>query len=180
MHEPPISELAAKDAIRTVLHRYCRAIDRCDAELLAGVYHEGAVVDHGEPGLASDFQRHVFTQLRASWTATQHLIGNVLIELDGDTAFSEAYFIAHHVTRTPAGQLPTLVALGGRYVDRFERRDGAWRIADRVLVKDWQETRPYADVRPKAFQRQRPDRLDPSYRPDRAPADIERSDPAPG
>jgi hypothetical protein len=28
--------------------------------------------------------------------------------------------------------------LGGRYIDRFERRDGRWAIAARKCVVDWQ------------------------------------------
>ena len=33
---------------------------------------------------------------------------------------------------------PTTVGqFGGRYLDRLERRDGAWRISERVVVHDW-------------------------------------------
>jgi len=27
--------------------------------------------------------------------------------------------------------------LGGRYVDRLERRDGAWKLKHRLCVRDW-------------------------------------------
>ena len=30
-----------------------------------------------------------------------------------------------------------LVEVGGRYLDRFERREGAWRIHHRAVVIDW-------------------------------------------
>ncbi len=83
--------------------------------------------------------------------------------MDGDTAGSEAYFIAHHRSRVPDSELPTIVALGGRYLDRFEKRDGDWRLVHRILVKDWQDTRPYSDVRVKAYKVARADRDDPSY-----------------
>ena len=30
-----------------------------------------------------------------------------------------------------------LETFGGRYVDRFERRDGEWKIAHRTVVHEW-------------------------------------------
>ena len=35
---------------------------------------------------------------------------------------------------------------GGRYVDRFERRDGRWAIAARVCVRDWAPVRDTPDM----------------------------------
>ncbi len=37
--------------------------------------------------------------------------------------------------------------LGGRYIDRFERRDGEWRIARRVLLLDWTGELPITRAR---------------------------------
>ena len=34
---------------------------------------------------------------------------------------------------------PLLETFGGRYIDRFERRDGEWKIADRVVVHEWDQ-----------------------------------------
>lgn len=31
-----------------------------------------------------------------------------------------------------------MIVSGGRYVDRFERRDGRWAIAARVCLVEWQ------------------------------------------
>jgi hypothetical protein len=64
-----------------------------------------------------------------------HSVSNHQIELEGDVAWSEAYLVALHRFERD-GELHDWV-LGGRYVDRFERRDGEWRIAHRITVHDW-------------------------------------------
>lgn len=115
--------------------RVARAIDRCDVALLATLFHPDATDDHGMfAGSATDFIEWVMPVL-ATMKRTQHVIGQVLVELDGDRAASEAYFIAHHTLDGPDGEVFMLAA--GRYLDRFERRDGIWKIAHRHAVYDW-------------------------------------------
>jgi hypothetical protein len=41
--------------------------------------------------------------------------------------------------------------IGGRYADRFERRDGAWKIALRIVLPEWQAD---ADARNTALVKQ--------------------------
>jgi hypothetical protein len=54
--ERALQVLLDKQEIHEVLMRYCRGIDRCDAELLRSVYHADAVDDHGQlNGKAADF-----------------------------------------------------------------------------------------------------------------------------
>jgi hypothetical protein len=57
---------------------------------------------------------------------------------------------------------------GARYIDRFERRDGEWRIARRVAVIDWYVTgsRGAPSAHLDAFLRGRRDRADPVYQPE--------------
>lgn len=159
-----VTLLRAKDEIRDVLYRYCRAADRCDVDLLASVYHPDATEDHGGfVGPASEFRAEVIPRLRGRWVATQHLMGNILIDIDGDVAHTESYFVAYHQPpRDDRGRVPMWV-LGARYVDRFERRDGRWLIAHRVMVKDWEDTRPIVDLGERPFQPQHRDRTDVSY-----------------
>ena len=66
---------------------------------------------------------------------THHLLGNILIDLDGDVARVETLFTSFHQRRDAEGQLWD-ETLRGRYLDRFERRVGAWKIARRVVVWD--------------------------------------------
>jgi hypothetical protein len=140
MSAPPVADwkvVADELAIRRVLATYCRAIDRCDADLLRSVYWPDAVDDHGVfNGNALEFVDFILPMLR-TMRVTTHSISNVLIELDGDEARAETYVNAYHDAPGPEGRIDIVVA--GRYLDRFERRDGHWRIAHRQFVMDWNQ-----------------------------------------
>lgn len=67
---------------------------------------------------------------------TSHLVSNQIIEVDGDWAASEVYYLLR--SRMPEQDRAFGDSLvGGRYLDEFERRDGQWRIIDRILVWDF-------------------------------------------
>src|SRR5690606_29336609 len=94
-----LRELADKQAITEVIYRYCRGLDRLDWPTLSSVYHPDAIEDRGEAlfvGPAEDLARAALKSLTEAYVVSQHLIGNILIELDGDTAFAESYFQAYH------------------------------------------------------------------------------------
>jgi hypothetical protein len=142
-----IRTLLAERAITAVLYRFARAVDRKDIELLASVYHDGATDDHGAfSGSAEEFVRWV----RKGWATgvlvgSNHVVTNVMIDFDrsGEVASVESYFLAHHSWRGADGDLDDF--LGGRYLDRFELRDGEWRIAARRCVWDWGRTMPVTE-----------------------------------
>jgi ketosteroid isomerase-like protein len=130
-----LDELLQKDAIRDQLYRYCRAVDRGDKELMRGVYHPDATDNHGVfEGKASDFVELNIDDVLPGLSITQHSIGNVLIELNGDLARVESYVLATHRVDQADGSYDIVV--WGRYLDRFERRNGEWRIAHRQCVFD--------------------------------------------
>jgi hypothetical protein len=160
-----LAALLDKAECTELVHKVARAIDRRDAALLATLFHPDATDDHGMfAGSATDFIAWVMPVL-ATMKRTQHVIGQVLVELDGDRASSESYFIAHHALAGPDGDIFMIAA--GRYLDRFERRDGVWKISHRHAVYDWNDSRPSTD----SFDRDTPNgwsygiagRDDPSY-----------------
>jgi 3-phenylpropionate/cinnamic acid dioxygenase small subunit len=65
---------------------------------------------------------------------TKHVTTNVAIEVDEEagTAVSRSYFTA--LQALPDLALQPIVS--GRYQDRFERRDGQWRFAERRVRTD--------------------------------------------
>ena len=133
-------ELADREAIRDCLFRYCRGIDRLDVDLLRDVYWPGAIDEHaGFVGTGDEFIAHA-AQALSPLEQTTHNLGNILIEVAGETAWSEAYFHAFH--RIPGDQGPWDLIVGGRYVDRMEKRDDVWRIAHRVVMIDWLRSYP--------------------------------------
>ncbi len=129
-----IDALLAKDALRDLAMRYCRAIDRRDRELLRSVYHEDAVDDHGT--LFSDSAAAFIAQqdqIMAPFALTAHYICNMHWRLDGDRADGELYFLAYHRVEQP---IVRHILVTGRYLDNYDRRDGDWKIAHRRLVWD--------------------------------------------
>jgi hypothetical protein len=129
-------ELADREAIRDCMTRYARATDRCDQELLRSVFWPDAVTDY--EGVFSGPVTEYFKQ-SASMTEhmehTAHLLGNMLIEIDGDFAKAESYVLAFH--RLPGEVQPHDLLLGARYLDTFEKRNDVWRILKRTLICDW-------------------------------------------
>ena len=135
-----LKETIAKQKIADVLTRYSRGIDRCDIDTLSGVFWPDAVADYGSGRQnALEWARATVTALK-TMRRTQHAISNMLIDVEGDTARAETYCQAYHELDGPSG--PMEMVVGGRYLDRLERRGGSWRIADRVYVMDWNRNIP--------------------------------------
>lgn len=130
-----ISNMVARQKIYDVLMRYCRAVDRCDLELLRSVYHPGAYDDHGFfKGDAQDFAETLLDTRAHDLKFSMHFVGNVLIEVDGDSATSESYFMA---TQKRSEWTDQVQFFCGRYLDIFECRKEQWAIVDRRVVHDW-------------------------------------------
>lgn len=164
--EVQMQELLDKQAITEVLFRYCRAIDRHDHELLSSVYHDDAEDYHGVYNGPIAGLLKLMKAPPTGIIATQHAVSNILIELDGDTAYSESYLNAMHRRQTPKGLVDDLLKC--RYIDRFERRAGEWKIAKRTVVYDWGTTQPAIEKAwwhyvPGEFTFGKKDRNDPVY-----------------
>ena len=133
----PVSDLQGlldDRAIRDVVLRYCRGIDRMDEALVRACYHPDASDAHGSfEGTVDDFIVWVWRVL-SRYAATQHFVANQLVELDGPRARSETYGVAVH--RTPDGPSEANLVTGFRFIDEFERRD-TWRILRRVATTEW-------------------------------------------
>ena len=140
---PELEELLAKQAITEVLHRYCRGVDRLDEDLVRDIYHDDAFDDHGYwSGRGHDFAPFVVNRLRQENAWTTHSITNALIEVRGDVAISESQVMVH-LKRRNGG--PVIVdVMGARYVDRFSKRNGVWKIDERTVVLDWHKVENWA------------------------------------
>ena len=162
-----LDELVSRSKVYDVLTRYCRALDRCDVELMRSVYWEDGHDDHGVfSGNAAEFADFIIREIQAWFEVTMHAIMNVHMEVAGDVACTESYLFAYHKIRADRakveeifgsryaaqfdwakqGQVPHHFYYGGRYVDRLERRGGEWRIAHRTVVMDWNENAPSGEI----------------------------------
>lgn len=132
-----VDELVAEAEGRRLLYSYARGCDRLDHDLIASVFwpngraEMGAIYAGGVDGFVD-----VALGFMGGMAATRHDIGNVLFRHDGaDALASEAYVQAWHRIETPGGTQELTVY--GRYLTRFERRGGEWRIAWHSEVIDW-------------------------------------------
>jgi SnoaL-like domain len=133
--------LLAERAIQRVLTTYSRGVDRLDFESVRSCYWPDGTDDHGSfVGGVDDFIPFVEKSLNR-FERTAHFLGNVRIDVDLDrgVARSETYAVAFH-RYTDADGHPTDMWAGLRYVDRFERRRGVWRIETRVCAYEWRRT----------------------------------------
>jgi hypothetical protein len=139
-----LERLLAKDEIREVLSRYARGVDRADGPLLKSCYHQDAIEEHGGnfTGNAFEYVDAAIPRIR-NMGAMQHLLGTSHIEFDGEIAWVETYLWTF--ARFTADGRSTDTFTGGRLVDRFERRDGAWKIAHRRTVFDWNRDTPSSE-----------------------------------
>jgi len=137
-----IQRLLDKQAIAEVVYLRARAADRGDIALAHTCYHPEATERHGKfVGTAADFIDMASTfspKQRVRALGMLHLITNLVCEFeDADHAFVESCYFAYC-------QLADGVdaEIGGRYLDRFERRDGRWAIVHRDCVFDWSRMEP--------------------------------------
>lgn len=165
----PLQRLLDDRSIRDVLLRYCRGVDRIDLELVRDCYWDDAVDDHGAfRGGVADFVAWI-GRLLPRYGVTVHSLTNTLVEFhptrDG-VARVESYGTAEH--QTPGGPPELNLTIAFRYLDRFEQREGEWRIADRLCTTEWVRVNDPALAFPvdERFPRGvRGDRSDPVYRP---------------
>jgi len=156
-----VREMLDKQAIHEALLRYCRGLDRCDEPMLAAAFHPDAEVRHaGHTLTGAQIAPFLISRSLQAGSRHAHYLANHLIGLRGDAADSECYFFSYRISPSE----DEIQSFKGRYLDRFERRAGAWRIARRSVVIDWSTREPFshADLLPGAA---RGGRLqdDPSY-----------------
>ena len=98
-----LETLLAKQEIYEPSCRYARGLDRLDRALLASVFAKDAYCEYGfYDGPYEAFVDFAMNAL-GGHVANQHLLGNVLIEVEGDEAFGEVYFQAYHKLETEEG-----------------------------------------------------------------------------
>jgi hypothetical protein len=155
-----LQALIDRQAITDLIYRYCRAVDRIDAELGYTVWHDDAAADYGPSifqGSGRGFIDFVCEQHRRALTHTHH-VSNIVIALDGDRAGSESYVTA--TARFAHGDQVKQITFWGRYVDQWSRRNGRWAIEKRTTIRDFDEIREATPASPGVSAR---DRTDPSY-----------------
>jgi len=137
--------------LNQLAYRYAKAVDSCDVELFQAAFHpEGRLrsyhPDTEEP--FADLTGHeqlaaIPDTMRGMFRHTTHMMMNHLVEIDGDEATGEVLCTARHLSVD--SEEPTSLNVIIRYVDRYERRNGAWKIADRKIRFLWSERHAVVD-----------------------------------
>ena len=130
-----LRSLLDREKIRHCIAAVARGEDRRDADLIRASYWPDATCDYGI--FTGSFPNYLDWVLPGSpaIVVTQHILGQILITLGKDTARSETHVIGYHRVDVGDGNIDT--AIVGRYLDRLERREEEWRIAERTMIYDW-------------------------------------------
>jgi ketosteroid isomerase-like protein len=118
-------------AILNALGDFARILDRKSWGRVGEVFANDITFNYGDgqeqSGIAALHAN--FTRFLDRCGATQHLLGSIQVEIDGDTAISRAYVQARHQGLGEKSQ--AVFDTNGEYTDRWERRPEGWRIVRR-------------------------------------------------
>ena len=124
-------------AIQNLVYRYAMLLDRGDIDGMAALFDHANIYMPGDTEPWSKPGQNRMGTIMREWTRiypetgtprTRHVTTNLLIEPDGPgRARSQSYVIVFQAT--PDFALQPII--GGSYLDRFERVDGAWRFSER-------------------------------------------------
>lgn len=132
--------LVDRAAIVDLTIAYTWALDTKSWDDLDRVFLADATADltedlHGVEAIKARVRRTL-----ADLDASQHIVSNHHVVIEGDEASCRCQLQAQHVRRSARGG-PNFI-VGGRYEDRLVRTDDGWRIAHRRLVIVWTEGNP--------------------------------------
>src|SRR5262245_54684574 len=130
-----LAALLDRETIRNCIARVARGEDRRDAELICGCFWPDTTIDFGI--FAGTFDEYLAWVVPGSPAipVTQHMLGQSVIDCSGDTALAETHVTAYH--RVASGDEDRDVVIGGRYLDRLDKRGDCWRIGQRTMLYDW-------------------------------------------
>src|SRR4051812_16278792 len=130
--------LLDKQAITEVIYNYGRSMDRLDRELGYTVFWPEATADYSEQMFVGSGHGFVDMVMQAhlGFLSHSHQFSNILITVNGNTATSETYGDVTLRRQDESGQFLDIRNLC-RYVDRWEKRNGEWRILGRKYLHDF-------------------------------------------
>jgi hypothetical protein len=131
-YDKALSDALARAEIHDLCMAYGRGVDRADKALLASIFSDDSVVISGViNGSGAEFAEKICDFVSTNLDLCFHSVANEWVEVDGDNAVGEHYALAHMV----AGGNDVMT--GGRYLDRYVKRNGKWLIRNRTFVTDW-------------------------------------------
>lgn len=135
--------------LNQLAYRYAAAVDACDVALLQGVFTADGRLRSYHPGVDEPFAdltgpdqlAAIPNAMRGAHRHTMHQMTNHLVEIDDDAATGSVLCTARHLSLDGSHAINVMI----RYVDRYARIGGAWKIADRQIRFLWSERHETAD-----------------------------------
>ena len=131
-------QLSDRFEIQDLLVDYAHAIDTKNWDALDDVFTEDAWIDYSEMGGAKGTLAEIKEFLAAAmpmFPATQHLIANLQVRIDGDEGTGR--IMCHNPQVMELDGEKKIFFLGLWYVDKYVRTPKGWRIKERVEEKGW-------------------------------------------
>ena len=132
--EQALRALQDRIEIEELMHLYAEMVDQRDWVKMDRIFALEATIDYTSTGGVKGPFRETLAWLdRAleSWPLNLHVVSNVIIQLEGDTARARCYFHAPMARESEDGP-QFVITNGGRYLDRLQRTADGWRIVERV------------------------------------------------
>ncbi len=128
-----LEQLFAQQAITEGLNRYARACDERNWSLFDSVFCDDVEVNYGGEFKFQGRDKVVgmIRSMLGGCGPTQHLLGNISIQVSGDSARSSCYVRADHIGKGDKSQLRYEV--WAEYRDEWMRLDSGWRIRQRTM-----------------------------------------------
>ena len=128
-----LEALLDKQEIHERLTAFSRGMDRFDHASYSSAFWSDATIAAGPfVGSPQECWDWSIPMHEAGQVLTHHALLNCTIDIEGDVAHTETYYLFVARNRDES-----VWQAGGRYVDRFERRMGEWRIAMRHNAIEW-------------------------------------------
>jgi len=138
--EPSVEELRQHHAIGQLAKIYALGLDLRDYDLCRSAFAPEARGD--ERGTLVPIEQYLkgVYGMGASFHATQTLIAQQYIRIDGDDAEAWSYGVAHH--KVAPGEARDEIIAGVQYRDRCHRFEQGWLITERRVHLQWMDMAP--------------------------------------
>lgn len=140
MNDPAVQMLLDRAAVIDTVNRYATAIDTRDWALLRSCFTEDLEADftsfgvrevaHGADGWVEAVRATI-----DGLDASQHVITNHVVDVDGDTATCVAYIQAEHFLANDRGD--NFYTIGGYYTEDLVRTGDGWKIRKYAITVTW-------------------------------------------
>ncbi len=138
-----LQEISDRLELQDLVVQYSTSVDRKDWDLYESLFTPDAIIDYTQVGGIRGGPREVrewLAQVMPGFPAYQHLVANVELSVDGDTATGRAMLFNPMGCQTPNGIQVALIGLW--YNDKFSRTGAGWRFTERVEELSWQRDWP--------------------------------------